>query len=126
MTFARKGIPMEPDLPNHFIVAVLVPADTTVDSLRERVAPTLDPHLDNTCAYWSPGMYAAGAWSDYDPTATPPTGLPAASAAAPAAATTPSARQPAPPTRPTPATAAPARACSSATARPPPDRPGSC
>jgi hypothetical protein len=62
---------MELDLPNHFLVAVLVPADTTVDSLRERVAPTLDPHLDNTFAYWSPGMYAAGAWSDYDPTADP-------------------------------------------------------
>jgi hypothetical protein len=59
------------DVPNHFVVAVLVPADTTVDSLGERVASVMQAYLDVTCAYWSPGMYAAGAWSDYDPTADP-------------------------------------------------------
>ena len=57
------------DVPNHFVVAVLVPTDTTVDSLGERVASVMQAYLDVTCAYWSPGMYAAGVWSDYDPTA---------------------------------------------------------
>jgi len=59
------------DLPNHFLVAVLVPADTTIDTLRQRVAPILDPHVDVTCAWWSPGMYTAGVWCDYDPTGDP-------------------------------------------------------
>jgi hypothetical protein len=57
------------DLPNHFLVAVLVAADTTVATMPARIAPTLNPYIDLTCDYWTPGSYAAGIWSDYDPTA---------------------------------------------------------
>lgn len=56
---------------DYFLMGAVVPAGTDLTDLGTVLAPTLDPYIDETLNWWATGHWAAGAWSDYNPTADP-------------------------------------------------------
>lgn len=55
------------------LIAVTIPADTTLTTLADRISERTDRYLDDVIAWAAPGQTGAGIWADppYDPTADP-------------------------------------------------------
>jgi hypothetical protein len=72
---AGHGLSIPEGLPimTLLLIAVVVPDDTRLDNLNDRLQPILDPYTDDTLDWWAAGASAAGIWTDplYNPTADP-------------------------------------------------------